>query len=278
LIQQLNLSPSQIEYIYQNTDLALALFNYLSFDNLPTKKEIAIWAIEYFRFNPLTQLKEFENQFLGISEGYNSEYDELFWQDPNNIFAHQQLPSWIDFESAYPKNDKGENMKAEEVFNKIGGDVKDGRDRSLVDPNQTPWNNACALRISWALNKCDIKIPYIKGQTLKGGDGKYYFLGARNMNMWMRKTFGCSNPNRSLGEFYNPQAHHYDQSKVGKFGVGLEKELKDGKFNGIYTIVTNSRFASGHCDLLFSNATCLLSCHFADAAVYIEYCDIWNLK
>lgn len=107
-------------------------------------------------------------------------------------------------------------MKAEEVFNKIGGDVKDGRDRSLVDPNQTPWNNACALRISWALNKCDIKLPYIKGQTLKGGDGKYYFLGARNMNMWMRKKFGCSNPNRSLGEFYKPQAHHYDQSKSRK--------------------------------------------------------------
>ena len=57
-----------------------------------------------------------------------------------------------------------------------------------------------------------------------------------------------------------------------------EKELKDGKFHGIYSIVTNSKFASGHCDLLFSNATCLLSCHFADAAVYIEYCDIWNLK
>lgn len=124
LIQQLNLSPSQIEYIYQNTDLALALFNYLSFDNSPTKKEIAIWAIDYFRFNPLTQLKEFENQFLGISEGYDSDYDELFWEDPNHIFAHQQLPSWIDFESAYPKNEKGENMPAEEVFNKIGGDIK----------------------------------------------------------------------------------------------------------------------------------------------------------
>ena len=87
-------------------------------------------------------------------------------------------------------------MPAAEVFTKIGGDVKDGRDRSLVDPNQTPWNNACALRLSWALNKCNIKIPYIKGQTLKGGDGNYYFLGARNMNMWMRKIFGCSNPNR----------------------------------------------------------------------------------
>jgi hypothetical protein len=278
LVNVLELDLQHSFFLENNPNVVELLFDYMYNDNSIETNKIASWAMQYLIQNPFCDLGEFKNKFLGKSDGYDADFDEVYWSNSNNYFPPQSLPTWDAFNLAYPKTDKGENMPAAEVFTKIGGDVKDGRDRSLVDPNQTPWNNACALRLSWALNKCNIKIPYIKGQTLKGGDGNFYFLGARNMNMWMRKIFGCSNPNRSLGEFYNPQAHHYDQSKVGKFGVDLEKELKDGKFHGIYTIVTKSKWASGHCDLLQSNATCLLNCHFADAAEYIEYCDVWNLK
>jgi len=97
------------------------------------------------------------------------------------------------------------------------------------------------------------------------------------MNMWMRRTFGCANPDSRLGEYKNNQAVHYDKSQIGQYGVDLEKSLKDKQVKGIYTIVTISSWASGHCDLLRNNATCLGKCHFSDLVDFIFYCDVWNL-
>jgi len=54
------------------------------------------------------------------------------------------------------------------------------------------YDNGCAARLSYALNESGTKaIPYIKGQTRKGSDGKNYFMFAKDMRKWFRKIWGA---------------------------------------------------------------------------------------
>lgn len=53
------------------------------------------------------------------------------------------------------------------------------------------YDNGCAARLSYALNESGTKtIPYIKGQTRKGSDGKNYFMFAKDMRKWFYKIWG----------------------------------------------------------------------------------------
>ena len=53
------------------------------------------------------------------------------------------------------------------------------------------YDNGCAARLSYALNESDTKtIPYIKGQTRMGSDGKNYFMFAKDMRKWFHKIWG----------------------------------------------------------------------------------------
>lgn len=65
----------------------------------------------------------------------------------------------------------------------IGGEV-------LAQRNAGNVNNACALRVSRALNYSGVNIPSIAGQTWQGGDNKNYFFRAEHLYNWMVKTFG----------------------------------------------------------------------------------------
>ena len=69
----------------------------------------------------------------------------------------------------------------------IGGDVLKAFE---ADPES--YRNACALRVSMALNGADADIPYIKGQTLKGADGKNYIYNpfGRLFHSRSNKYFG----------------------------------------------------------------------------------------
>lgn len=68
--------------------------------------------------------------------------------------------------------------------------------------------------------------------------------------------------------------NNFKTAEIGENGVNLP-DLLTG-IRGIYTIVTNSQWASGHCDLLFEDATCIGKCHFSDPEI-IYYCDVWDL-
>ncbi len=53
------------------------------------------------------------------------------------------------------------------------------------------YDNACAARLSYALNESGVKmIPNIKGQTREGHDGKNYFMFARDMMKWFVEVWG----------------------------------------------------------------------------------------
>ena len=165
------------------------------------------------------------------------------------------------------------------LLNHIGGDVLS----HLYPPANGEWVNTCAIRVSYALLKSGITIPnigettingtYHPPQTLLGEDGKYYFLRAKELNAWMRRTFGTND-----GDPKTP--HNANHVKITAAQAGFRGQnlpgLLTGK-KGIYSLVSsNQLWASGHADLLYDNATCGVECHFADAP--IAWIDIWTLQ
>jgi len=165
------------------------------------------------------------------SEGSDQlEFDPHFWSNTNLIFPQQNKPSFADFFNAYPKAKYNGAMAANDVFILIGGNVN-----SMAIENS--WTNACAARVSRALNYSGVQIPNIPGLTFEGGDGKYYFLGANNLYNWMKKTFG--EPDFSL-----------NSDECGENGDGFIQSVNG--HSGIYIMlpVNSTLFgATGHSDI-----------------------------
>ncbi len=251
-------------------------------DNLTIleRKEYLSWAISHLDSNPGLSIETFKNRFMGSDEGTDGEYDAEYWDNPNLTLPAQSLPSWYDFENNFPLNSNLLYNTSEKMFQSIGGDV------GALYTNKPL--NTCAIRLSKALNYSGIVLPNIPertvlkngvlvtkpSQTLIGADGKYYFLRAAELNAWMRKTFGTND-----GDPLTPHnASHFQvkASEILPFGANLTTKLSGKK--GIYCIVSSdTRWATGHADLLKSDATCGNDCHFEDAR-YIKQIDIWILN
>ncbi len=194
LVNLLYLNNVQTTWLNHNTQVADQILNFLSQNNSSQEsKEFVIWAINYMQQNPSVTWTQFQNWFMGESEGSDGEYDATYWDNPNLTFPQQSIPSWINFYNAYPKNTLNNfEMEAPAVYELIGGKPLEFRQAVLNDNNPNNddlYNNACALRVSRALNYSGVTIPYIPNITFLGGDQKYYFLGAANLYKWMLKTF-----------------------------------------------------------------------------------------
>ena len=153
---------------------------------------------------------------------------------------------------------------ADNVYAYVGGSVQQAR-----ITYRTRTENTCALKVSIALNGAGITIPNIPGQTLQGGGqfaNQYFFLNARALNIWMRKTFGTTS---------NPNYMNIPASQITANGENLPTLLANIK--GIYSLVCplGSTWATGHADII-DNTICAANCHFYDAP--IEYIDIWKLN
>ena len=72
-----------------------------------------------------------------------------------------------------------------ELYAAIGGPLGDWAASSPEN-----FENGCAARLSYALNKAGWKIPKLP-TTYKGADGKYYFISAKEMYNYFRKEFGA---------------------------------------------------------------------------------------
>ena len=232
------------------------------------------WAIEYLTLHPNVSFSTFQNQFMTPLEGVDQAGDDAFWDDPIHTYTHQTLPSLVNFSDAFPKRSDRLYDTPEKLYNSIGGAVK-------ANGYTGPLSNTCAARVSKALNYSGVIIPDIPGKTFLGNDGKYYFLGAENMNTWMRKTFGCSNPNTAIGEYLNTDCIHISSAQITPFGSNLPLLLSS--VFGIYSFVSSDpNWASGHIDIIMTpwgnpNPICdngQGGCHFDGP---IEYIDVWNL-
>lgn len=218
LITFLELDDEQTFWIMDNADVRNQLIDFVKANNTPQAKAFAVEAL----------IALMAGNYIGVNTGSDqTNFDQSFWDNIN--FPQQNLPNFTDFDNSYPKTDGG-LMLPENVFELIGGDV-------LSLANLHGYTNACAARVSRALNYSGVVIPNIPGKTFKGFDNKYYFLGARKLYEWMKKTFG--NPNISLNQ---------SQAKTdgsGFLGLALGKK-------GLYIMIPNypSQFgASGHADI-----------------------------
>ena len=171
----------------------------------------------------------------GDLEETNYDDEMAFWEgavpNPNLL----QLPSWASVYAAFPKYTNGNEMCGEEVYNLVGGAV-----RAMMPPSR----NACAVRLSRALNYSGIVIPQLSDQTWQGADGKYYFLSAPKMNAWLIQTFG-------------EPTYVYTYSQGGANGQNFPALLAGKK--GIYTMQPNwpTQFgAQGHVTL-YNQTTCI---------------------
>ncbi len=94
-------------------------------------------------------------------------------------------PSYSDVYRSFPKNNDGLVMGGEDVFKMVGGEVLEYSS-----------NNACALRLSIALNNSGYPIPediMVNGtriRTFKGKNGNNYIISAKEMKMWITYKMG----------------------------------------------------------------------------------------
>ncbi len=278
------LQRQQLDYLKTNTVLIQKLETFLTNNNLEKSEFANItidvfmdngdkvffnWAIDYLTQNPNVTVSQFQNWFMGTSEGQDGDYDATYWEDPNLTFQKQNLPTLSKFLDAYPKNLDGKTyMLGKDLYPLVGDDVY----KAYLDfPNLV--NGSCALKVSRALNYSDIIIPKTPN-TLKGKDGKYYFVNAKALNKWMRLTFGTDKN--------NPNYRNFTKNQGGNKGDNFPNLVKGLK--GIYSMVSpleiKDSWASGHADIIY-DGICPFYCHFYDEKlqiVPIEYIDIWILN
>ncbi len=92
------------------------------------------------------------------------------------------------------------------VGTKIGGKVD--YNINVVPKGKGRFENACAIRLSYVLNKTGTKIPYISGQTVSGKDGSWYIYKVKTIISYLRKIYG--EPDFT---FKNPTAHALSKHK-----------------------------------------------------------------
>ena len=124
------------------------------------------------------------------------------------------------------KNGYWEIIPANELCERIGGELSTIKDAV---------ENSCAIRLSAALNAAGYDIPNMDG-TMKGKDGKGYFLKAEALNQYLsskislvRLTNVISNPN---------------YAKNGLIYISPGKEWKSQYITGYVDVVYKNIWAS----------------------------------
>ena len=135
------------------------------------------------------------------------------------------------------------------VGNKIGGKVKENIDLGVKDP-KAGFTNACAIRMSYALNSSGIAIRQGTWKTVSGGDRMQYIYRVSDLTKFLTHTFG--KPDKIV-----------KTPKAGDF-AGLK---------GIVVFGVKWSDATGHATL-WDGRICSDHCYFPVAAE----ASIWLLK
>lgn len=166
----------------------------------------------------------------------------------NLLVKCQSLPNRNDFYNVFPKIVTS-GMPSSQVYQLIGGAILNSR---INEPEK--YKNACALRVSRALNYTGNRIPVFynnegKQRTQKGADNLNYILDAASLLAYMKKTFPNSNPIHLA----NKTPAEYKKAINGKWGIYIMLPRDTAIFG-----------ASGHADF-WSNTGCLSGSYFDKA-------------
>ncbi len=212
-------------------------------------------VLNYYLDNTSPEGKAFVKELIEdmvnfpTSEGNDGNASDFNYDDYSNVQTQSQsLPGRNSFYNAFPKYGTS-GMKSSPVYQLIGGTVYNSH---INEPKK--YANACALRVSRALNYSGNPIPVFynnagKQRTQKGGDNKNYILDAASLLAYMKKTFPNSNPIHLI----NRTETEYKKAINGKWGIYIMLPRDTTTFG-----------ASGHADF-WSNTGCLSGCHFDKA-------------
>ena len=254
------LSPAQSEFWNNvaNSQYVQIFSNYLYENSFSTAaKDFIYWATNFLINNPGTTIEQFQNWFMGESEGNDG--GALFNFDDYSsisVLTYANLPGRNEFYTAFPKVGTG-GMPSSQVYQLVGGHPWQAH-----QAGNSNYQNACAIRVSCALNYSNHPLPVYSNnagqqKTEKGDDNKNYMLDATSLLSYMLKAY----PN-------NPPLHLVNQTP-DQFLNAIK-----GKW-GIYIMIPKSRTdfgASGHADF-FSSSGCLSGCYFE----YAKEIYFWEL-
>lgn len=130
------------------------------------------------------------------------------------------------------------------VANFIGGKVKTNIDAGFFE-------NACAIRMSYVLNKSGVSIPSLPKETVSGSDSSQYIYRVKELIQFLR--FKMGKPDKLI---HNPKASDFSGAK------GL-----------LVFEVTGWTDAAGHATL-WDGSRCSDHCYFPRAAK----AHFWSLK
>jgi len=153
------------------------------------------------------------------------------------------LTLWGNFISAYGDG------KVTSVGNKIGGKVKQNIDLGVKEPN-LGFTNACALRMSYALNYSGISVTRGNWKTVSGADNKWYIFRVKDLVTFINHSFG--KPDKVV---INPTPKDFNAQ------------------SGILIFKVSWSDATGHATL-WDGSTCSDHCYFPEA----QEASLWILK
>lgn len=142
--------------------------------------------------------------------------------DPLGLLDYPSLVRNYPLESAYPTSPvPGQTT----IWNLIGGKV-------AQNGNSGTFHNSCSVRMSYALNQSGSKIPFIKGATVSGTNGDWYFFRVADLQSYLNSLLG-------MPQQFSPQGW--------QSGIGDQ--------TGILEFLNHWKDATGHFDLYNGSTT-----------------------
>jgi RHS repeat-associated protein len=142
--------------------------------------------------------------------------------DPLGLLDYPSLVRNYPLPSVYPTSPvPGQTT----IWNLIGGKVGQ-------NGNSGAFHNSCSVRMSYALNQSDSKIPFIKGATVSGANGDWYFFRVADLQSYLNSLLG-------MPQQFSPQDW--------QSGIGNQ--------TGILEFLNHWNDATGHFDLYNGSTT-----------------------